>query len=378
MRLCIIANPNSIHTQRWVRYFVERNHTVDLIGDKPVAGSLPEGIRFHDLTQQTNRRKLRYLAWAQAVRRLLRAIQPDVLHAHQVASAGWLGAAAGYHPFLVTSWGSDLLVGPDRSAVQRQLARWVLRRADYVTAVSRDLADKALQLGVPADCLEVGPWGVDTSIFHPADAEPGVETASMVLSLRAVRSIYNPLAIAEAIPLVLQAIPDVHFAVFTYNADLQLLGEFRARMDALETSYAVSYVPALKNDQAIADYLRRAAVAISVPSSDGTPKSVQEAMACGAIPVVSDLPSLKPWLRHEQEGLVVPIGDSVALAQAIVRLLTNDVLRERLRETGLRTIAKFADHRVCMQRYETIYQQLAAGQQPQSQAPTFSIGKTVD
>ena len=130
MRLCIIANPNSIHTQRWVRYFAGRGHDVHLIGDKPLTIPPPEGITLHDLTRQTNARKLRYVVWARAVRKLVREIRPDVLHAHQVASAGWLGAASGWHPFLVTSWGSDLLLGARRSLVQRQLARWVLARAD--------------------------------------------------------------------------------------------------------------------------------------------------------------------------------------------------------------------------------------------------------
>ena len=100
-----------------------------LIGETPLRASLPPEIIYHDLTRHTNVRKLRYLVWARAVRQLVRKIKPDVLHAHQVASAGWLGAAANYHPLLVSAWGSDLLVGTRRSWTQRLLARWVLPRA---------------------------------------------------------------------------------------------------------------------------------------------------------------------------------------------------------------------------------------------------------
>lgn len=368
MRLCFIANPNSIHTQRWVRYFADRGHEVHLVGEKPLAAELSGDIAFHDLTQHTNVRKLRYVLWAQAVRKLLRQVQPDVLHAHQVSSAGWLGAAAGYHPFVVTSWGSDLLVGPRRSRVQRQLARWVLQRADYVTAVSDGLADTALQLGAAAERLEVAPWGVDTTVFHPPASGPRTAENPLVLSLRPIRPLYCPLTIAAAIPQVLKAVPEARFAVFTYNADPQLLADFQNRISEQGAAHAVSYVSPLSDDRAIAEYCRLADVAISVPSSDGTPKSVQEAMACGVVPVVSDLPWLQPWLRHEQEGLVVPVEDSSALAQAIIRLLTDDALCNRLRSAGLQAIAQFADQRVFMQRYEQIYQQLAAGQQPQPQA----------
>jgi len=365
MRLCFISNPNSIHTQRWVRYFAGRGHEVHLIGDKPPAAAPPPGIHFYDLTSQTNARKLRYLLWSQQVRRLMQTIQPDVLHAHQVASAGWLGAAAGWHPFLVTSWGSDLLVGPRRSWVQRQLARWVLRQADYVTVVSNDLAAMATQLGAKPERLEVAPWGVDRAVFYPLASDSMAEEKPLVLSLRAIRPLYDPLTLAAAIPLVLQAVPQARFAVFTYNADPPLLAAFQDKLDILSAAQAVDYVPPLSDDQAVADYCRRAAVAVSIPVSDGTPKSVQEAMACGAVPVVSDLPALRPWLRHQQEGLVVPLEDSRALAQAITRLLTDDALRHRLRRAGLKAIAQFADQSVCMQRYEQLCQQLAAGQRPQ-------------
>lgn len=368
MRLCFIANPNSIHAQRWVRYFAGRGHDVHLIGDKPPAAAPPPDIHFHDLTRQANTRKLRYLTWSRTVRRLVRTIQPDVLHAHQVASAGWLGAAAGYHPLVVTSWGSDLLVGPRRSLFQRWLAQIVLRRADYVTAVSEELARIAQQLGSPADRTEVAPWGVDPAVFYPLPQAERPTQAPMVLSLRAIQALYNPLVVAAAIPQVLKAIPDVRFSVLTYNADPDLLAEFHRLVDDAQAAHAVEFVPPLANDQAVADLCRRADVALSVPSSDGTPKSVQEAMACGAVPVVSDLPALRPWLQHEAQGLVVPLGDSVALADAVIRLLTDDDLRRRLRAAGLKIIAERADARSCMQRYEQIYQHLAAGQRPQPPA----------
>ena len=429
MRLCIIANPNSIHTRRWVSYFVQHRHDVHLIGEKPPVAAPPEGVTFHDLTQQTNARKLRYVVWSRAVRRLVRAIQPDVLHAHQVAGAGWLGAAAGYRPFLVTSWGSDLLLGTRRSMVQRQLARWVLGRADYVTCVSQPLAEAAQALGAPAHKVEVVHWGVDTEMFHLGDAssdgchpealrrvpappdgdasaalsmtgrdassdachpealrrvpappdgdasaalnmtaESSAARGPLVLSIRGLRPIYNPLVIAQAIPAVLARRPDARFVIRTYSVDASLLVEFQRIVAQGGASHAVAYIGDLPNDHAIADLYRRAAVVISVPFSDGTPQSVLEAMACGAAPVVSDLPSLRDWVRHEREGLVVPAGDADALAGAILRLLDDEALRASIQAAAVRMVQQRADSRLWMQRYEQIYQQLAAGRRPQPPA----------
>jgi glycosyltransferase involved in cell wall biosynthesis len=366
VRLCIIANPNSIHTHRWVGYFVDRGHDVTLIGDLPPRRPAPPGVQMIDLTATTNVARLRYLAWSLHVRRIVRRMQPDVLHAHYVASSGWLGAAAGYHPFLVTAWGSDLLVNAQRSPVQRQLARWVLRSADYVTCVSADLARVAAGLGAPVDRLEVAPWGVDTSVFRPAADRAALRrklnlsAAPTVISIRSIKPVYNPLVIAEAIALARRAGPDCQFVVRTHNSDPELLAEFRRRLNAAGVSEAVTYVGDLSADHAIAEGYAAADIALSVPSSDGAPSSVLEAMACGAAPILSDVPSLHEWVSHEQEGLFVPVGDAEALATAILRLVRDPALLSRLQAKSLATIRERADRALRMQRAEEIYQTLAA------------------
>lgn len=373
MHLAILSNPNSIHTQRWVRFFVARGHEVTLISPNRFDDALPAGVAFYDLTRVTNRRKLRFVAWSWTLRRLLRAIRPDVLHAHQVTGAGWLGAASGFHPFLVTSWGSDLLVSAQRSALQRRLAQAVLRRADYVTCVSEPLAEIARSLGISVAKVEVVHWGVDTEIFHPqratqtgfdtaaAQATQPTEATALVLSIRAVRPIYNPLVIAQAIPRVLAARPDVRFAIRTYSVDAALLAEFQRTVAAANAEHAVSYIGELPDDAAIADLYRHAAVVVSVPSSDGTPQSVLEALACGAAPVLSDLPSLRAWVEPEVCGLYAPVGDAGATAAAILRLLDDDALRRRMQAAGARLVQTRANSRVWLERYEQLYQTLAAG-----------------
>ncbi len=368
MRLCVVGNPNSVHIRRWLRYFAQRGHEVHLIGEHPKTQELPACVMFHDLTVRGNVRKLRYLGWALYIRRLVQRIAPDVLHAHQVTSAGWLAAASGYHPFLVTAWGSDLRLGARRSYLHYALARWVLRRADYVTCASGEIALLAQRLGATACRLEVLPLGVDVTCFHPAPPSEdlrrclALRPGPVVISLRAIRPIYRPLDIAYAIPLILARVPAAQFIVCTYSCDPVLLAHFQRIVAHAGAERAVRYVADLSSDEAIADLYRLAHVAVSVPSSDAIPHSVLEAMSCGVVPVLSDLPSLREWIREGEEGLFVSVGDVAGLAEAVTRLLIDAPLRERLQANAIRLVRERADARVTKRRYEEIYETLASGQ----------------
>jgi L-malate glycosyltransferase len=366
VRLCFIAN-YSIHTRRLMRYFVEQGHDVHLITVRSPEAPVLSGLTLHDLTATIDRRKVRYPIWSQLVRRIVRQLDPEILHAHQVANAGWLGAASGHHPFMVTAWGSDLLVNPHRSWMQRQLARWVLKRADYVTCVSQSLAQAAVALGADPRRLEVAPWGIDTDVFCPARSkralrhELGWGPGPLVLSPRSLKPVYNPLDIARAIPGVLAEFPTAQFIIRTHICDPRLLTRFQAVVAEQHAEHAVSYISDLPDESAIADLYRAANVVVSVPSSDGTPSSVLEALACGAVPVLSDVASLHEWVKHEVEALFVPVGDVRSISQAVVRLLKDERMQNAMRARGINLVRSRADSRVWMQHYEEIYHHLVEG-----------------
>jgi glycosyltransferase involved in cell wall biosynthesis len=292
---------------------------------------------------------------------LLAKIRPDVLHAHNITSAGWLAAASGYHPMLVTSHGSDLLLLGERSPVHTLLAKWVLSRADYVTCVSPILAERARQLGAPAARVEIAPLGVDLEVFHPggplqeAQASQCDRQAGIVLNLRAIRPLYHPLDIATAIPLVLEKLPQVRFIFQTYNNDPRLLKQLKEWVAARRLDQAIDFIPPLGGDTAIADLVRSCDVAISVPESDGAPISVLEAMACQKAVILSDIPALHDWAAHESEALYVSPGDSPAISQAILRLLQDGELRRWLGQNARKMVASKADRIQCMERYQQLY-----------------------
>ncbi len=340
IKICMIGNPDSIHVQRWARHFSQRGFDVSLLSyyqprvefsgnptlhflrtRAPVARrvgtrSAAAMGRFPGILRLITATRLR----AAGFYRELDRINPDVVHAHYVSDYGFLAALSGRHPMVVTAWGSDLLIDPGLSVITRRLVRWVLARADLVTYNANQLGQAARAMGAPPERMLQVVLGVgremlealETRMVTPADREP------IILSQRSLeRPLYNVDFVIKAMPEVLRRAPAARLVVGGEGA---LRGQLEALARRLDVAGAVEFAGTATWPAGLAERLGRAAVYVSVPSSEGTSVTMLEAMAAGAYPVVSDLPANREWVSPEG-GTVVPVRQVAPLAGAIVSAL---------------------------------------------------------
>ena len=332
LKILFIANPNSTHTRRWVNWFIQRGHTAAVIADAPIKNAW-EYVQVFDLPSHFNKRIIRYFVWEIKTRQIIHQWQPDILHAHRVSSAGWLGAFSNFHPLVITPWGTDLYQHPAKSSIARFLAGFTLQRADLVTADSHDLCSLAIHFGANPSITHLIQLGVDTGIFNPSETTGewnnlfGITGRPVVLSPRGVNRIYNLDTIIRAISLIKPAFPGIIMILREYNVDPSYKAELERLIQQHGLQNTVCWIGEIEPYSNLADLYRLSDVVVSVPSSDGTPVSVLEAMACGAPVIASDLPSLREWISHRENGLLVPARDHITLASQITEILLNPGLR---------------------------------------------------
>jgi glycosyltransferase involved in cell wall biosynthesis len=126
---------------------------------------------------------------------------------------------------------------------------------------------------------------------------------------------------------------------------------------SLELDETVRFLGALDED-AVADALRAVDVYVSTSPSDGASLSLLEAMATGLLPVVTDIPANRAWIRHGGNGLLFRPGSPDALAEALSRAAHDVGLREKARAENPVIVRERADLSSGIQRLTRIFEGL--------------------
>lgn len=322
------------------------------------------GMNIYPLADQFNVSLIKYLVWSYQLRRLIAHLEPDILHAHRVSVAGWLAASINFHPLVITPWGSDLYQHPERSLIAKWLAKFVLGRADLVTADSRDLCQQAIRYGANPKYTHLINWGVNLDVFMPGEKPIDmlnmlkILTGPIILSPRAVKPIYNLDMIVRTIPTIRNQFPNVVYIFRDYNTDPKYKLHIDNLINELDVSKSVRWLERIEPWELNADVYRLADLAISIASSDGTPGSVLEAFACGVPVIASDLPSLREWIKDGHNGYLVSPRNSDDLESALLKLLNHPEKINQFRNMNLSLVRQKADQDIEMHKMDKLYRKL--------------------
>ena len=87
--------------------------------------------------------------------------------------------------------------------------------------------------------------------------------------------------------------------------------------------------------------------------------SLREALACGCAVVGGDTPTVKEFIRHGENGMLVPFLESSAIAQMVLRVLEDDLLAARLRAAARIDAEQKLDLKTYIARYRHLIEQIA-------------------
>lgn len=399
MRLAFIADGRSSHTQRWLSYFACREHEIHLLSTYPCPHEGLPRVTIHHIhlwlrsadtsqvknplgnTIKTNPQERlsrlvrllnfdtvirpiweRWIAlevWhiAAAARRILKALRPDLVHALRIPIEGYVAALAGYHPLIVSSWGSDFTYWRKMNILHRRLTDNTLETADaFIADCERDRRFALRFLNDHATTMCPGNGGVRLDLIQRRGDGQDIremwgikEDVNVVLYNRGIGGpFYRFETFVKAIPLILGKEPNTVFLV------LGGLSNPRAQRLVRSVRRNVRLLPYMRHID-LMRVLKESHVMVSPSMHDGTSNSMLEAMACNCLPIMSDLESTREWIKHGFNGFLFDSKDPYALGQCIVQGLRERALRRSAAKFNRELIRRRADYFKCMAGIESLY-----------------------
>lgn len=178
INLLLLADVNSPHTIKWATNLVQKDFKITIFTLSQVETEAYNNFKniniishhFNSNTFLSNSgslKKVRYLTVVSKLKKLIRYLKPDILHAHFASSYGFLGALTGFENYIISLWGQDIMLFPTHSPIHKMIFKFNLSKAKKITATSFSMAQKLKEYSnkLPA----VIPFGIDTTFFDKKD-----------------------------------------------------------------------------------------------------------------------------------------------------------------------------------------------------------------
>ena len=369
MKIVYIANAGSVHFIRWYEYFINHGHEVYLISSSSAILEYKIDIKglktFYLPDFKSHNRKLSFIINTirlplilLKIRRIIKRIKPDILHAHQVYAEGFWAALTGFHPLIITPMGADVDTLAYQYNIYAKVSKFVLKRADLVTQDSLTGKRHCINFGMKCP-FELIQNGVDTRNFNSEKnyfirKKMGIaESDPVVFYARGFVELYNADKIIEAIPIILKTLPNCKFIFSRHASDISedlKAQELIRRMGLEESVFFTGFI----QHKEMPLYFNSSDFYISVPKIDNSPQSVCEAMATGVPTIISKIPWTEYAMRDRENTYMIEDIKPEKIAGAVIHLYKDKTLRDKIIKNAMATIDEKFSYEKNMKRMEEL------------------------
>ena len=359
MKICYLADAGSIHTQKWAIHFASKGNEVHIISFK---NADIDGVNVHHIDSSASINtspsasifsKFGYVLWSNHIQKLIRRLNPDILHAHWATSYGFIAALSGFHPFILSTWGSDIITLPKKYWFIKKIVEYNLKRADAVTATSNILASATGEFIHDGKHVHTIQFGVDTDKFSPSN-EKSTESKICIGIVKSLEDKYGIEYLIRAFKIVVEG---------GYESSLLIVGDGSLRKkleeltESLNLSNSVRFIGRVHNNEVV-EYLHMIDIFVAPSLSESFGVAVVEASSCGIPVIASDVGGFPEVVMHSETGFLVPPKDPEAIASKIIKLIEEPSLRQQLGIEGRKFVLENFEWNLCANKMEKIYESI--------------------
>lgn len=366
MKVLLLSAPASAHTRKWAKSLAENGLEIAIFGlsgyDATIYQAYPNiqlytlGLKQPLITSGLGSpTKLRYLGALPEVRKIIRRLNPDIVHAHFATSYGLLGALSRFQPYILSVWGSDIFDFPGKSFLHKALIKYNLDQANKILSTSFIMAAETRKYTNKE--VEVTPFGIDLDVFKPCQVESLFDKDDIVIgTVKALEKIYG----IEYLIRAFKTLKDKHQEL---PLKLLIVGDGSQKNDLKKLSRDLGiddstiFTGHISYDQ-VPYYHNMLSIFVSLSIRDSFGVAAIEASACERAVVVSNVGGLPEVVEDGVTGFVVPPMNPEKAAEAIEKLVLDLELRRTMGRAGRARVKKYYDWNDNVHQMINIYERI--------------------
>jgi len=258
------------------------------------------------------------------ITRIVKEFNPTTVHIHQANSYAFLTLLAlrnfGCQKIL-TAWGSDILINPQKSLFLNQMVKYILNQVDIVTADSNTLLNEANKLVHKNLELHNINFGVALSDCR-------VAKENILYSNRLHKALYNIDKIIISFTQFVALNPQWKLVLAGSGEETDRLKSLVNELNLNDYVDFIGWVDAQTNYA----YYCKSKIYVSIPQSDSVSLSLVEGIICGCIPFVSNLPANRELITSEIGFIVDDLENIPFLDYSKIEMKQFEQKREEIKE----------------------------------------------
>ena len=349
MKLLILSDANSIHTQRWVFSLAEKGVTLCLFSLFKPSDQIAKlyddlGIIIYTIDlkhkiknlRNPNISKILYLNSIPKLKKIVKAFSPEIIHAHYASSYGVLAYLIHFRPTILSIWGSDIYDFPKRSFLNKWLLKKTLKSADTICSTSEAMRKIVKDNYNRNDCQLI-PFGIDVNKFSPLTTNKEIFTVGTIKSIESHNGI-DTIIDAAKILVHDKKLSNIQFLIV---GDGSLSSRMKEKCKKLNLNNNIIFTGHISHDK-IVSYYQKLSVFIAMSTRESFGVSILEAASCGIPAITSNVGGLPEVNINMLTGFVIKQNNGKTLSEKIMNLYNNEILRKEMGfKARQRVIEKF-------------------------------------
>ncbi len=295
------------------------------------------------------------------LRRIIKKIKPDLIHAGPIQNCAFIAVLSGFRPILAMSWGYDLVQDADSNLWMKGITKYVLRNSAFFVSDANVSRDKAVAFGMRPEKTVIFPWGTDIEYFQPKEEESGAlrlskgrkkkisttNRKSKIVNQESVtffcsrtwESIYGVDVLAKAFVKVAAHNPNVNLILLGGGSQGGKIRQILMNGGVMERVHFGGQV----SHKDLPRWYHMADLYISPSHVDGSSVTLMEALASGLPCLVSNIAGNREWIEDGVNGWSFRDGDVEDLAEKISQAIQNRKSFKKIGEAARKTAEQKAD-----------------------------------